>query len=255
MLNLRALAITAALMAAPLSASAEPDCSEAKDLLKLVDAFYDADPKHTNIIKPELTLALTALEGFERPDGIRYIYEGESTDLIIDEEGFIQNLESMLAFNDDGKLCKLVDGALVEETEEDSVALNMSFSFNFRDNDGTHDFETLREGLKDGSKIVKALAPGGLGFVVPSLKAIMVFPAAEEGEAPAVSFMSKGQSVKGPDIAVIGNVQMFRLKDLKKQKIEEIQISGDYRLEGQFDYDEKDIAEARAELASETDAK
>lgn len=253
MFNLRALAITTALMAVPLSAAAEPDCSEAKDLLKLINAFYEADPKHTNIIKPELTLALTALEGFEAPDGIRYIYEGETIDLKIDEEGFIQDLDSMSAFHDDGKLCKLVDGALVEETEQDSVALNMSFSFNFRENNGTHDFETLREGLKDGSKIVKALAPGGLGFVVPSLKAIMVFPAVEEGEMPIVKFLSGGQSVKGPDIAVIGNVQMFRLKELKKKKIDEIQISGAYRLEGQFDYDEKDIAEAQAELAAETD--
>jgi len=61
-----------------------------------------------------------------------------------------------------------VNGELVEDTGEDTASVSMNFTFHFRDTSGAHNIEVLKEGLKDGSKVMKSLAPGGLGFVVPA---------------------------------------------------------------------------------------
>lgn len=242
-----------AVVATPISAMAKPDCTAAKDMIGLIESFYAADPEVTNIIDPQVVMAMSAIEGFPAPDGIRYQYEGVTQDLLLDENGVVQDVQKALSFNEDGQLCKLVNGELVEDTGEDTASVSMNFTFHFRDTSGAHNIEVLKEGLKDGSKVMKSLAPGGLGFVVPKLKAFAVRPKEEGGAVPMVTFMSGEDPVTDVEIANVGSTQLFKMKALKKAKIESLQIEGDYTLMGQFNYDADDIAKAQANAAASKD--
>ena len=236
-------------VALPLSALAEPACTDAKDLVGLVQSFYGADPSLTDVIDPQVMMRMSALEGFPEPDGIRYVYKEVSRDLLLDEGGIVQGLETALDFNKDGKLCKLVNGDFVEDTDEDTASVNMNFTFRFRDSSGEHSYENLQEGLKDGSKIMSSLAPGGLGFVVPKLKAFAVTSVGNDSAKPIISFFSKGELVSDIEISEIGKMQMFKRKALKKAKVDQVNIEGAYKLMGQFNYDEDDIERMKAQSA------
>ncbi len=242
----------------PAFAVENPDCADAKDLVNVVKDFYGADAELTNIITPTFTLKLTGLEGYSDPDGMRYIYGQESVDLAISEDGEVLGLEKALSFHKDGKLCKLVNGALVEDADEDTAQASMNFAFPFKTGNGDYPADALVEGAKDGSKVMKSLAPGGLGFVVPGLKAISVRPAEEEGVVPVITFVKDSALIEGPEISSIGNLQLFKIKDLQKSKADSVKITGDYKLEASFNYKPEEIAEAEAKrkaaLVSESNA-
>lgn len=239
------------LLAVPMAAFAEPDCTDAKDLIGLVKKFHQADAEQTNIITPTFKMEIKGQGGHPDPDGIRYMFEGESLDLAVSETGEVLGLEQAVNFNKDGKLCKLVGGALVEDIDEDTAMASMGFTFPFKTLTGQHSYDELREGAKDGSKVMKGLAPGGLGFVVPGLKSIAVRPAEKDGEIPVLTFLKKGEPVNAPDIASIGSVQMFKLKDMKKIRADSLRIEGAYVIEAGFNYSAEDIAKAKERLAQE----
>jgi len=237
------------LLAIPAAAFAEPDCTEAKDLIGLVKTFHQADADRTNIITPTFKMEIKGQGDHPDPDGIRYVYEETSLDLAVSESGEVLGLEQAVDFHKDGKLCKLVGGELVEEVDEDTAMASMSFTFPFKALSGEHSYNELREGAKDGSKVMKGLAPGGLGFVVPGLKSIAVRPAEKEGVTPTLTFLKKGEVVAAPEITSVGSVQMFKLKDMKKIKADTLRISGAYAMEAGFNYDPEDIAKAKARMA------
>jgi len=108
----------------------------------------------------------------------------------------------------------------------------------------------LKEGAKDGSKIMKGLAPGGLGFVVPKLKAISLSPPEEMEQKPVYEFTRKDQPV-AVNASPIGKTTLIRLKDIKASKADLMTISGAYRLEATFKFNPEDIAKAEAKRLSE----
>ncbi len=228
-----------------------PDCTEAKDLVNVVKDFYQADAEQTNIIKPTLALSLKGAEGHPDPDGMRYIYGDEVVDLTLSDEGQVMDIEKAVTFNSDGKLCKLVNGELVEEVEEDTAQASMSFTFPFSSLDGEHSYDELSEGAKDGSKVMKSLAPGGMGFVVPSLKALIIRPEDKEGAQPILTFMREGEVIDGPDISNVGKTQLFKIKEMKKSKADMLRIDGAYTLEATFNFKPEDIAAAEAKRLAE----
>lgn len=228
-----------------------PDCTEAKDLVNVVKDFYQADSDLTNIIKPTLALALTGAEGHPDPDGMRYLYGDDVVDLTLSEEGQVMDIEKAVAFNKDGKLCKLVNGELVEEVEEDTAQASMNFTFPFTDLGGEHNYDELSEGAKDGSKVMKSLAPGGMGFVVPGLKAFIIRPEEKEGPQPVLTFMRDGEAMDGPEVSNVGKTQLFKIKDMKKSKADVLKIDGAYTLEATFNFKPEDIAAAEAKRLAE----
>jgi hypothetical protein len=223
-----------------------PSCTEARDLVNVVKDFYQANAELTNVIQPTLSLTLTGAEGHPDPDGMRYIYGNESVDLTLSEDGKVMDIEKAANFEKDGKLCKLVNGALVEDTEEDTAQASMNFTFPFSDLDGEHSYDELSEGAKDGSKVMKSLAPGGMGFVVPGLKAFIIRPAEEDGAKPVLTFLRKGEGNEGPEVSMVGTTQLFKIKDMKKSKADTLRIEGAYTLEATFNYKPEDIAAAEA---------
>lgn len=237
------------LLAIPVAAFAEPDCTEAKDLIGLVKTFHQADADQTNIITPTFKMEIKGQGGHPDPDGIRYMFEDEAVDFAVTKEGEVLGLEQAANFNKDGKLCKLINGALVEDIDEDTAMASMGFTFPFKTLTGEHSYDELREGAKDGSKVMKGLAPGGLGFVVPGLKSIAVRPAEKDGETPVLTFLKKGEPVDAPDIASIGSVQMFKLNDMRKKRADSLRIEGVYVMEAGFNYDAEDIAKSKAQMA------
>ncbi|CAM3760524.1 hypothetical protein [Litorimonas haliclonae] len=200
----------------PLSAWAETNCLAAKDLVNMVQSFYRADADRIDIIKPEFNLQLKPIGDNPAPTGLRYVYEDQEIDLLIDEEGNVQGMEKASSFKKDGELCKLIDGEIGEKTKEPTVQANMSFSFPYLNKTGSHSVDELVEGAKDGSKIMNSLAPGGMGFMVPGLKAIIVSPAEKDGDMPVLRFMEGDTLTRGPEITRVKNNQLFKVKDLKK---------------------------------------
>jgi len=235
----------------PATALAKDDCTDAKDIINVVKSFYDPKPELIDKIDVELNLSLTGLDGYADPTGLLYRYGEAQVKLDLDEEGRVLGLEQALDFHKDGELCKLVDGAIPIDDGKDSAQANMSFRFIYSDTDGSHDMADIYEGAKDGSKIMKSLAPGGLGFVVPGLKTLMLKPADKDRTAPNVRFLMKGTDVPMPKFASIGTTRLFRLKDIKARKATQILIDGPYELEATFKFKDEDIAQAQAKLDAE----
>jgi len=233
----------------PLSAWAETNCLAAKDLVNLVQSFYQADAGHVDTIKPEFNLQLKPIGDNPAPTGLRYIYKNQKIDLLIDEKGNIQGMEKASSFNKDGELCKLVNGEIGEKSEEPTVQANMSFSFPYLNKSGSHSVDELVEGAKDGSKIMNSLAPGGLGFMVPGLKAISVSPAEKDGDMPVLRFMEGEALTRGPEITQVKNNQLFKVKDLKKSRADRLDVSGSYRLVATFDFDPEEISKEEGKVA------
>jgi len=235
----------------PATAMAKDECTDAKDIIGVVKSFHAPKPELIDKIKVEFNLSLKALEGYPDPTGMLYRYGNTHVKLDLDKDGRVLGLEKALEFNKDGEICKLVDGKIPVDDGEDSTEAHMSFRFIYSDNDGSHDMIDIYEGAKDGSKIMKSLAPGGLGFVVPGLKTLMLKPAEEKGATPNIRFLMKGTDVPMPNFASIGTTRLFKLKDIKKSRADTILISDPYELEATFKFKDEDIAQAQAKLNTE----
>ena len=245
--------VTAIFMLVGESAHAGEACRTAKDIVNLAQIFYGAEPDLKDIITPSVMMRLKGINGAANPTALLYRYKGEEHRLAI-LENMVVGLEKAADWSKDGEMCRMVDGALAPMTEGDSTRASVGFSFAYNRTDGLFPIEDLKEGAKDGSKIMKGLAPGGLGFVVPKLKAISLSPAEGMEQKPAYEFTQKGQTVT-VNASPIGNTTLIRLKDIKASKADMLRISGAYRLEATFKFDPEDIATAEAKrLLEQTDS-
>ncbi|WP_409433377.1 hypothetical protein ACJ3XI_02420 [Litorimonas sp. RW-G-Af-16] len=224
------------------------DCTDAKDLVNMAQSIYGAKAELTDIIAPDAILQLKALNGNPAPTGMLYRFEGQTVELPLDENGVVQDLKQSMNFNKDGEICKLIDGVVPEDTGDDTVQANMNFSFAYKPQNGSYSVATLREGAKDGSKIMNSLAPGGLGFVVPGLKSIIIRPADYDMDAmPTVTWTKDGEVIDGPVPSVYAKTQRFLIKDIKRSKADSLKISGPYTLKAGFKFDPEEMAKAEAE--------
>jgi len=224
-------------------------CRTAKDIVNLAQNFYGAEADLKDVITPYVSMRLEGINDTPDPTALLYRYENEEQSLAI-VDGMVVGLEKAAGWSKEGEICRMVDGALAPMTEGDSTRASVGFSFAYSRTDGLFPIEELREGAKDGSKIMKGLAPGGLGFVVPKLKAISLTPLKNEDVKPNFEFTRKGEPVT---VAAwpIGNTTLIRLKDIKASKADLLTISGAYRLEATFKFDPEEIAEAEAKRLSE----
>ena len=249
---MRRLVLTISLLALPTAAQAGDSCQSAKNMVRMAKAFYAADPERTDVITPHARLRMKGINGAPDPDGIHYFYEDVHETLPVDENQVVQNIEEAARWSKDGKLCRFVDGKIPEPTEENTVEVNMNFKFSFNATPPEVSVETLREGLKDGSKIMNGVAPGGLGFAVPGLKSVVILKK-DDAPIPVVTFLRKGKVVP-VRIVTYDATQYVRMKDIKSAKAEAMRVEGDYILNGyfKFDPDEMEAAEQkRLALAQE----
>lgn len=254
MMKSKIIAASLLSLSMPVTALAKDDCTKAKDIINVVKSFHAPKPELVDKIKPDLNLSLKALGDYPEPTGLLYRHGEERVTLELDENGRVLGLEKALAFNKDGELCKVVNGQVPVDDGEDTTQANMSFKFIYPDGNGSHNMADIYEGAKDGSKIMKSLAPGGLGFVVPGLKTLVVKPKDEGGAMPTVRFLMKGTDVPMPKSAVIGSTRLFKLKDIKTRKADTMLVQGLYKLEANFKISDEDIAKAQAEAVKEVAA-
>jgi hypothetical protein len=230
------------LFAAPAFAG-EP-CQSAKNIVKVAKSFYGDNPELTNIVTPKFTLALKGINGAADPTAIRYRYEGVEDTLPI-VNGRLEDFETVAGWSKDGEICRLIDGELAPVTEGDSTEASMNFFFPYKRTDGVFTIDEIREGAKDGSKVMSSLAPGGLGFVVPGLKALDIRPETIGRAVPAIAFTRNG-TVVDVDIYPYQDQRLIRLKDIKKSKADTLTITGSYRAFAAFKFDPDKIAKAEA---------
>jgi hypothetical protein len=157
----------------------------------------------------------------------------------------MQGLESAVDFSKDAEMCRMIDGEIAPATEDDTTEASLSFSFPYKRTDGDFTIDEVREGAKDGSKVMNGLAPGGLGFAVPGLKAISLFPTDGAMDLPVMRFSRKGKPVS-VSISKSGRAQYVRLKDIKSFKADRLKIEGAYVLNATFKFDPKDLAAAES---------
>ena len=143
-----------------------------------------------------------------------------------------------------------MDGKVAQKDESEGTSVNVMFKFPFRQTDGSFAISDLNEGAKDGSKIMKGVAPGGLGFVVPGLKTIVLRPAEKDGVLPEFEFLKDGKTVS-VDPIIFNKDRFFRLKDIKSSKADTLKIKGDYSLEATFKIDPEELAAAEAKRLEE----
>lgn len=224
-------------------------CRSAKDLVNVAQSFYGDAPQLKNVITPNIEMTLKGINGAPDPTAMLFRYEGEEHTLPI-VDGKLIGLEKAAAWSKDGEMCRLVDGELAPTTEGDSVQASMNFMFKYNRTDGEFTIDELNEGAKDGSKVMKSLAPGGLGFAVPGLKAISLRPPEGVDTKPEYEFTRKDEPVR-VKASPIGKTTLFRLKDIKSSKADRMTIAGDYVLNATFKFDPEDIATAEAKRVAE----
>ena len=243
------LLLTAIFMLVGSPAYAGEACRTAKDIVNLAQNFYDAEADLKDVITPSVSMRLKGMNGAADPTALLYRYDGEEHILRI-SEGLLMGLEKAATWSKDGKLCRMLDGKLAPATEGDATEATMGFSFAYNRTDGVFPIEELKEGAKDGSQIMKGLAPGGLGFVVPKLRAISLSPPENEDVKPTFEFTRKGQPVTVA-ASHIGKTTLIRLKDIKASKADMMTINGPYSMVATFKFDPEEIAEAEAKRLSE----
>jgi len=247
MRNKIAVAIIAGVcLANPALLLANENCTPAKQLVSAASAFYGNQPELTNIINPVLNVGLKGINGYPDPTHLLYRFEDLEHSMPI-EDGLVQDLDAAKAWSKQGELCSLYKDGPLGETEKHAVSLSVSFGFPFRREDGNFTADEIKEGAKDGSKIIKSLAPTGLGFAAPSLKTFVVTPPseAETEETPMITFMRNGK-LKTVPISRVGQTQYVRLKDMKSAKIDSLKIEGPYTAAAFFKIDPDDIVEREA---------
>jgi len=237
------------LLAGILSLAASPalagePCRPAKDLAKLGKAIYASQPELTDIITPKMSLHFKGVNGAETPTAILYRHEGVE-DVLPIVDGELTKLETIANWSKEGEMCRMSGTELAPKTEENTVEAELSLKFLYKRSNGDFTIEEIREGAKDGSKIMKALAPGGLGFVVPGLKSLALKPAEGSEVQPNISFYKKGEAV-AVDHTPFEDAMLFRLKDVKSAKADALKIEGAYTLEATFKFDPKELAEVEA---------
>ena len=239
------IAAIAALISMPQAAIAKDDCTDAKQLVKALKGFYQADASLKDIINPTFDIKMRSLDGFPKLSGMLYRHEEVTHQFDLAEDGSVLGLEDAAGgLSPDGELCILVDGKTVEDSEDSTAEANVLFTFPYRNQSGTISVSDLREGAKDGSKIMKSLAPTGLGFVVPKMKSVILSPAKTGGEVPVMTFVKDGQNIDGPAPQRLGARQYYHLSDIVKTKADEVVITGDYKLDTNFAFKDKDIQAA-----------
>lgn len=243
------LLLTAAFLMAGTPAFAGESCRSAKDLVKVAQNFYGDEAELRNVITPQIDMTLKGINGAPDPTALLYRFEGEEHTLPI-VDGKLTGLEKAAAWSKDGEMCRLVDSELAPTTVGDSAQASMSFTFKFNRTDGEFTIDELKEGAKDGSKVMKGLAPGGLGFAVPGLKALSLQAPEGVDTKPEYEFTRKGETVS-VKASTIGKTTLFRLKDIKSSKADRLKITGDYLLNATFKFDPEDIAVAEAKRLAE----
>ena len=231
-------------------AFAEDACTPAKDMVRMVKAFYAADGKYLNIIEPEVQMKFEGINDNPTPDQILYRFEDQREYLDVDEDGFLLGIDRLKSSSKSGELCRVMDGKVAQKDESEGTSVNVIFKFPFRQTDGSFDVSDLNEGAKDGSKIMKGVAPGGLGFVVPGLKTIVLRAAEKDGVLPEFEFLQDGKTVS-VDPIIFNKDRFFRLKDIKSSKADTLKIKGDYNLEATFKIDPEELAAAEAKRLEE----
>lgn len=233
------------------SAHAAESCRDAKDMIRMVNTFYAADEDRINVIAPSVSMQFEGLNGHDAPDQLLYRHEDQNIYLDINEEGLLQSIETLVGVSKKGQLCSVVDGEVAEDAEGASTtSVSVGFVFPYRRSDGQFAISELVEGAKDGSKIMKGVAPGGLGFVVPGLKTIVLKSNEDGAPIPDFSFARKGKSVEVPGALYDGSF-FIRMKDIKSAKADKLSIDGDYTLTAMFKVDLDELAEAEAKRLAE----
>lgn len=234
----------AALCAGAVPAFAGEPCRSAKDLVNVAQNFYGDNPELTNVITPKFTLGLKGINGAADPTAMRYRYEDQEVMLPV-LDGYLTEIETLASLSKKGEICRMVNGELAATTEGDSTEASMSFSFPFKRQDGNFTIDEIKEGAKDGSKIMNGLAPGGLGFAVPGLKGISIASPEGAKTRPEFFFSRNGEPVS-VDTSPISQSVLVSLKDIKKSKADMLTITGPYRLHAIFKFNPDDVAKSEA---------
>ena len=233
----------------PTAALANGSCSSAKKLVEGAKAFYGDKTELRDVVQPQLDVFLNGINGHPNPTQMLYRWEDVEHSLPI-VAGRVEGLEAAASWSEKGELCSLYDDGPLPATKDETVNLTVFLRFPFLRKEGAFPIKEINEGAKDGSKIIKSLAPTGLGFAAPGLKTFVVMPETLDQRMPILTFMRNGEPVN-PRVTKYNRTQYIRLKDLKAAKVDVVAIETPFRAYASFKIDPKKVAESEAKrLAS-----
>lgn len=245
---LSALSATA-LASIATTSHANEKCSPAKQLVKVAQSFYGDKPDLVDVIDPKLNVGMKGINGHPDPTHMLYRFEAVEKRLPI-IEGNVVGLEAAAGWSKDGELCSVYKDGPLPETEESTVSLSVGFEFPFRRGDGAFSVKEIAEGAKDGSKIIKSLAPSGFGFAAPGLKTLVISPESNENAVPTLIF-SRGEKPVDVSISNANRMQYIRLKDIKSAKADRLEVKGPYKAFAFFKIDPDEMAKNEAKRLAE----
>ena len=186
-----------------------------------------------------------------QPSGLEYRNEDQSVVFETDENGFLMNIERMVEVPSQGELCLLVDGALIPKQKDKVASMSLQFNFPFLPREaGDYPVSILREGMQDGGRIMKSVAPRGLGFMVPTLKTLIIRPMEKGGALPKVVLLKQDKPLSKHQPVVIGRSIYITTSTLKKSKADLLKIDGPYEMSASFKVDLNELAKLEKERAA-----
>jgi len=182
------------------------------------------------------------------------LYRGEDVEHSLPiNNGRVEGLEAAVSWSEKGELCSVYEGGPLpkaDDKKDKTVSLSVFLRFPFLRKDGSFGIEEINEGAKDGSKILKSLAPTGLGFAAPGLKTLIVVPEPLDEKIPIIKFMRDGRPVN-PEIVRYNQTQYIRLKDMKSAKVDAVIIENPYNAFASFKINLEKIKESEAKRVAD----
>lgn len=236
-IRVSSVVVCTALLFTPLAQAQETKCSEAKPLVKAVNAMQAFPDTLTDSLQLALKIYVRHADG--SPVTQRMFYrapEGRELDFDMTPSGQMDALSVLIGQDARGELCRVVPNTASSVTSDDEseskVTLSVETVFTFTSRSGEHSVSEIEDGLRDGTKQMKSLAPAAVRLLVPRLKYIAAQPEDAAAAQVVMSVMKDGTVLEGL-VRFDGQVPVVPLAALKRAKADKVVISGGaYRLLG-----------------------
>ena len=208
-------------------------CGPFGEALDLVAEFDELDADRRDVVDVPLRARFILEDGEPAPDRMFFRVGGTETDLRIAPDGNVERLfEVASTLSTDGlELCS--HDSFLEGKPRKEASRNFAVGMlpEYTNLSGTHTLAELEEGLDDGRKFYKKMAPGAVSFLVPKLTHIAVaHPLDDLDNLPTVTALKDGAPLGPVATEMFRTSLLIDLDDLEEMGADSLRVEGDYRL-------------------------
>ena len=208
-------------------------CGPFKGALEIADKFAELDADRRDVVDVPLSARFVREADEPLPERVFYRSEGVETDLVIAPDGEVADLfETARGLPLDGlELCTHDSHLAGKPIREARRNFDVGMMPEFTTLTGSHTLAELEEGLKDGRKFFKKMAPAAVSFMVPKLTHILVGPPPGAPGELATPVAYRGEERLGVVAGeTFDNSLVIDPDDLEAMGADRLVIEGSYRL-------------------------